>query len=130
MNKQERVALAIKEVVSKMMDRVMKENNHSNNSLYTDRITGNVGLGRLKRIQGVLNRSYYKNYEFDWEKEVKYILAARGQLLPVTVNCDFFIHIERIEDNFIFELKDSILDIYKVIDIKEDILKFISMNHQ
>ena len=128
MNKQERVALAIKEVVSKMMDRVMENNNHSDRLLYTDKITGNIRLGRLKRIQGVLNRSYYKNYEFDWEKEVKYILAARGQLLPVTINCDIFTFIERVEGNFTFKFNDSISDIYKVRDIKEDILKFIVMN--
>ena len=130
MNKQERVALAIKEVVSKMMDRVMENNNHSDRLLYTDKITGNIRLGRLKRIQGVLNRSYYKNYEFDWEKEVKYILAARGQLLPVTINCDIFTFIERVEGNFTFKFNDSISDIYKVRDIKEDILKFIVMNIQ
>jgi hypothetical protein len=130
MNKQERVALAIKEVVSKMMDRVMEENNHSNSPLYADTIIGNIGLGRLKRIQQVLSRSYYKNYEFDWEKEVTYILAARGQLLPVTVNCDIFTFIELIEGNCTFKFKDSISDIYKVRAIKEDILKFIAMNHQ
>ena len=128
MNKQERVALAIKEVVSKMMDRVMEEDNHSDIPLYADRITGNVGLGRLKRIQGVLSRSYYKNYEFDWEKEVKYILAARGQLLPATINCDIFTFIERIEGNFTFKLKDYISDIYRVRAIKEEILKFIVMS--
>lgn len=129
MNKQERVALAIKEVVSKMMDRVMEDNNHSDKPLYADKITGNIGLGRLKRIQGVLSRSYYKNYEFDWEKEVKYILAVRGQLLPVAVNCDIFKHIEHIEGNFTFKFKDSISDIYKIRDIKENILKLIVMSY-
>ena len=103
MNKQERGAFAIKEVVSKMMDRVMENNNHSDRPLYADKITGNVGLGRLKRIQGVLSRSYYKNYEFDWEKEVKYILAARGQLLPVTINCYIFNFIELSFQNIFYK---------------------------
>ncbi|MDZ7899583.1 MAG: hypothetical protein U5N85_16365 [Arcicella sp.] len=130
MNKQERVALAIKEVVSKMMDRVMEEKNGTNKSLYSDRITGNVGLGRLKRIQEVLSRSYHKNYEFDWEEDVRYILAAKGQLLPVTINCNIFTFIERVEGNFTFEFNDSISDIHKMRDIKEDILKFIVMSVQ
>ena len=59
-NRPERVVLAIEEVVSKMMNRVMEENNHFDRALYTDIILGNVGLGRLRRIRQVLNRSTTK----------------------------------------------------------------------
>lgn len=125
MNREQRVALVTKEVVSKMMDRVV-ENDYCSKSLHT---TGNIRLGRLKRIQQVLNNSYHKNYEFDWQKEIIYILAARGQLLPITINCDIFIHMKRMEDDFNLELKDSKLDIYKIRAIKEEILKLIVISH-
>ena len=181
MNKQERVALAIKEVVSKMMDRVMenvlvndpfvKEKHHASKPLYAalvpdeifkgshferrfvtpfggvwerlaqvvaieahgnymmkQTITGNVGLGRLRRIQAVLNRSINKNYEFDWEKEIQYILEARGQPLPVTVNYDISINNEQIEGHFVFELEESKSDIHQIRDSKEKILKLLAVS--
>ena len=181
MNKQERVALAIKEVVSKMMDRVMenvlvndpfvKEKHHASKPLYAAlvpdeifkgshferrfvtpfgsvwerlaqvvaieahgncvmryTINGTVALGRLRRIQAVLNRSSNENYEFDWEKEITYILAARGQPLPVTVNYDISINSNQIEGHLVFELEESKSDIYQIGESKEKILKLLVMS--
>ena len=180
MTKQERVAEAIKQVITTMMDRVMvrvliedpflKDEHHYNKPLYAalvpdeifkgshferrfvtpfgkvwenlakvvateahghcevgHTITGNVGMGRLRRIQEVLNRMYSKNYEFDWDKEIKYILAGRGQLLPVTIKCDIFINNEQTEETYIFELEKSESDRYEIRASIEKIFKLLAM---
>ena len=95
-------------------------------------IVGNVGSGRLKRIQEVLNKLEHKDKNGsktkpDWETEIKYILEGNGEPIPTTVICDVFATNTSTRKIFSFELKSPLpnSDITKVS--KEKLFKLYSM---
>ena len=54
---------------------------------------GLIEIGKLKRIQAVLNRyvnSKLSNryYQFDWNTNLKFIQKGKGAFLPVKINSD------------------------------------------
>lgn len=186
MTKQERVAEAIKQVVTTMMDRVMvrvliedpfiKEAHHSSKPLYAalvpdeifkgshferrfvtpfgkvwenlakvvaieahghcvmgHTITGNVGSERLRRIQETLNRLEHSTKDItklkpNWDEEIKYILAGRGEPIPVTVTCDIVVSNETTHTKYAFELDKMPSDNFQIRASKERMFKLLAMN--
>jgi hypothetical protein len=186
MNKQERVALAIKGVVSKMMDRVMenvlvndpfvKEKHHASKPLYAalvpdeifkgshferrfvtpfgsvweklaqvvaieahgncsmgHTIIGNVGAESLRRIQEVLNKLEHNvkgkdKAKPDWKTELEYIKKGGGEPIPVSVTCDIFIHNEKTNTKYAFELKAPLPNSDQTKVSKEKMFKLLAMN--
>ena len=186
MTKQERVALAIKSVVTNMMDSVMnsvliedpfvKEAHHSSKPLYAalvpdeifkgshfermfvtpfgsvwerlakvvaieahgdcqigHNINGTIGKESLRRIQEVLNKLEHKTTgnkkeKPNWETELKYILAGGGQLIPVSVTCDIFIHSSTTQKRYAFELKAPLPNSDQTKVSKEKMFKLLAMN--
>lgn len=188
MNRQERVAAAIKEVVTSMMDRVMvrvleedpfvKEEHHSSKPLYAalvpdeifkgshferrfvtpfgkvweklasvvateahgkcimeQTINGTIGIGRLKRIQEVLNRLEHSakgiaKVKIDWNTELAYILKGRGQPIPVSVVCDIFVTNIETNESYAFELEEPTANRYEIKASKEKLLKLLAMEQK
>lgn len=186
MNKQERVALAIKDVVSKMMDRVMenvlikdpfiKEKHHSAKPLYAalvpdeifkgshferrfvtpfgsvweklaqvvaieahgncsmgHTINGTIGSESLRRIQEVLNKLEHntkgiEKVKPDWKSEIEYIIQGGGELIPVSVVCDIFIHNEETNTKYAFELKGPLPNSDQTKVSKEKMFKLLAMS--
>jgi len=183
MNKQERVALAIKEVVSKMMDRVMenvlvndpfvKETHRASKPLYAalvpdeifkgshferrfvtpfggvweklaqvvaieahgncsmgHTVDGTITMERLRRIQEVLSRLEHTNGEekFDFKTELAYIKKGRGQPIPVSITCNFFIFDKRANTKYAFELDKMPSDNFQIRASKEKMFKLLAMN--
>lgn len=186
MNKQERVAFAIKEVVTKMMNRVMenvlvndpfiKEKHRSAKPLYAalvpdeifkgshferrfvtpfgsvweklaqvvaieahgnctmgHSINGNVGSESLRRIQEVLNKLEYnekgvERTKPDWKTELDYIKKGGGELIPVSVTCDIFIHNQETNTKYAFELKGPLPNSDQTKVSKEKMFKLLAMN--
>ncbi|MFN0037496.1 MAG: TdeIII family type II restriction endonuclease [Saprospiraceae bacterium] len=185
MNKQKRVAAAIKQVVTAMMDRVMenvlindpfvKEKHLASKPLYAAlvpdeifkgshferrfvtpfgrvwenlakvvaieahgqcemnrTVSGNIGSERLKRIQETLNRLEHSTGSAakakpDWAAELTYILAGKGEPIPVSVTCDIFIsNLERGEQ-FAFELKGPLPNSDQTKVSKEKMFKLLAM---
>ncbi len=185
MDKQERVSLAIKEVVSKMMDRVMenvlindpfiKEKHHASKPLYAalvpdeifkgshferrfvtpfgsvwERlaqvvameahgncsmghiINGTIGSESLRRIQETLNSLEHnkKGVEKtipDWAREIEYIKNGGGDLIPVSVLCDIFIHNAETNMKYAFELKGPLPNSDQTKVSKEKLFKLMAM---
>ncbi len=185
MNKQERVAAAIKNIVTIMMDRVMvrvleedpfiKETHHSSKPLYAalvpdeifkgshferrfvtpfgkvweklasvvaieahgkcvvgHTITGTVAAERLRRIQEMLNRLEHSSkgtvkQKPDWEKEIAYILAGKGEPIPVSVVCDIYVENELTNEKYGFELKSPLPNSDQTKVSKEKIFKLLAM---
>ncbi len=166
MNKQERIAQAIQQIITTMMDRVMDnvlskdpfipEEHHAKKPLYAalvpdeifkgshferrfvtpfggvwERLTqavaqeqhghcdvshtinGTIGTESLRRIQEVLNRLEHAKKGAartppNWQQELAYIKAGGGELIPVSVLCDIFIHNSATNVKYAFELKGPI----------------------
>lgn len=186
MEKQERIALAIKNVVSYMMDKVMnkvliedpfvKETHHSAKPLYSalvpdeifkgshferrfvtpfggvweklaqvvakeahgnclmgHTIEGTVGSESLRRIQEVLNKLEHKTkgenkVKPNWSEELAYIRQGGDNLIPVSVTCDIFIHNEKTNTKYAFELKAPLPNSDQTKVSKEKMFKLLSMN--
>lgn len=186
MSKQKRVSLAIKDVVSKMMDRVMenvlindpfvKEKHHSAKPLYAalvpdeifkgshferrfvtpfgsvweklaqvvaleahgncsigHTINGIIGQESLRRIQEVLNNLEHNikgsdKVKPDWKTEIKYIKQGGGELIPVSVTCDIFIHNQETNTKYAFELKGPLPNSDQTKVSKEKMFKLLAMN--
>lgn len=65
-------------------------------SVKNHEIFGTIKLGRLRRIQHVINASYFVGKDWletdsNWEAEVAYILKGKGQPIPVRVTCDVYV---------------------------------------
>ncbi len=185
MSKQERVAEAIKKVVTTMMDRVMvrvleedpfmKEQHHATKPLYAalvpdeifkgshferrfvtpfgkvwenlaqvvateahgkclvgHTINGTINIERLRRIQETLNRlergtQGNEKLKPDWEKELKYVLEGKGELIPVAVMCDIFIENEQTGEKYAFELDELSLNDKESKMSKEKMFKLLAM---
>jgi Type II restriction endonuclease, TdeIII len=186
MDKQARVAEAIKQVVTTMMDRVMvrvleedpfvKEMHHWSKPLYAalvpdeifkgshferrfvtpfgrvwenlakvvateahgkcimgHSISGTVGSERLRRIQATLNRLEHTEkgetkLKPNWDEELKYILAGKGEPIPVTVTCDIFVQNEETGQCYAFELKAPLPNSDQTKVSKEKIFKLLAMD--
>lgn len=94
------------------------------------RIDGLVKQGRLRRIAEILNRLEFRGegrVEPNWDEELAYILAGRGEDLPVTVIADVYAMDTQSGERLAFELKAPLPnnDITKVS--KEKILKLHCM---
>ena len=99
-------------------------------SLQRHSITGLVPIGRLRRIQEVLNkleRSEKCGNKImpNWDSELKYVLRGRGGLLPTTVVSD--IYVEKGNAKYAFELKAPLPNSDQTKVSKEKLLKLYSM---
>jgi hypothetical protein len=61
---------------------------------------GLIEIGKLKRIQAVLNqfvRNKISNVDvqFDWNTNLQFIKKGKGPFLPVTINSDFKIEMTK-----------------------------------
>ncbi|MEK7431981.1 MAG: TdeIII family type II restriction endonuclease [Cyanobacteriota bacterium] len=186
MEKEERIALAIKNVVSSMMDKVMnkvliedpfvKESHHLAKPLYSalvpdeifkgshferrfvtpfggvweklaqvvakeahgncligHTIEGTIGIKSLRRIQEVLNKLEHKTKDENkakpnWSEELAYIKKGGGNLIPVSVTCDIFIHNETTNTKYAFELKAPLPNSDQTKVSKEKMFKLLSMS--
>lgn len=186
MSKKKRVAEAIKNVVSTMMDRVMnnvlindpfiKEKHHSSKPLYAalvpdeifkgshferrfvtpfggvweklaqvvaieahgncalgHSVNGTVGSESLRRIQEVLNRLEHNpkgelKVKPNWKEELEYVQKGGGELIPVSVTCDIFIHNEKTNTKYAFEIKAPLPNSDQTKVSKEKMLKLLAMN--
>lgn len=186
MSKKKRVAEAIKNVVSTMMDRVMnnvlindpfiKEKHHSSKPLYAalvpdeifkgshferrfvtpfggvweklaqvvaieahgncalgHSVNGTVGSESLRRIQEVLNRLEHNpkgelKVKPNWKEELEYVQKGGGEPIPVSVTCDIFIHNEKTNTKYAFEIKAPLPNSDQTKVSKEKMLKLLAMN--
>jgi hypothetical protein len=98
-------------------------------------IRGTVKQGRLNRIQEVLANLEHptpssKRQKPDWTAELEYILAGRGQPLPVTVVCDIYAENTFTGKRFAFELKAPLPNSDQTKQSKEKIFKLYAMDSQ
>lgn len=184
MDKQQKIAKAIKEVVSEMMGKVMervlitdpfiKEKHRSSKPLYAAlvpdeifkgshferrfvtpfgslweklaqvvaleshgncqmgyKINGSIGEERLRRIQEILNKLEHSKgkdkIKPDWNQELAYIQAGGGNLIPVSVVCDIFIHNQENGIRYAFELKAPLPNSDQTKVSKEKLFKLLAM---
>jgi len=184
MDKQQRIAKAIKEVVSEMMGKIMervlitdpfiKEKHRSSKPLYAAlvpdeifkgshferrfvtpfgslweklaqvvaleshgncqmgyKINGSIGEERLRRIQEILNKLEHSKgkdkIKPDWNQELAYIQAGGGNLIPVSVVCDIFIHNQENGIRYAFELKALLPNSDQTKVSKEKLFKLLAM---
>lgn len=96
------------------------------------KITGTIRAGRLRRIASLLNaqamsQKTMEMVEPEWNKELAYVLAGRGQPIPVTVVCDVYAEDRRNRKSYAFELKAPLPNSDQSKVSKEKILKLYSM---
>ncbi len=184
MDKQQRIAKAIKEVVSEMMGKVMervlisdpfiKEKHRSSKPLYAAlvpdeifkgshferrfvtpfgslweklaqvvaleshgncqmgyEINGSIGEESLRRIQEILNKLEHSKgkdkIKPDWNQELTYIQAGGGNLIPVSVVCDIYIHNQESGIRYAFELKAPLPNSDQTKVSKEKLFKLLAM---
>ena len=88
-------------------------------------ISGCVKIGRLKRIQAVINSNAFPKYSNvlggNWSEDLKYIFRARQSVLYVNVACDIFVENKETKEIYVFLLLDTDKN------RKEKILKLIAM---
>ena len=95
-------------------------------------IKGKVPKERLRRIQEVLNKLEHKPLKGervrpDWEAELKYILAGKGALMPVTVICDVYAENINTKEKYAFELKAPLPNSDQTKVSKEKMFKLYAM---
>jgi len=95
-------------------------------------ITGTVRAERLRRIMEVLNRLEHtprgaQRVRPDWDKELAYVLAGKGDKVPVTVICDVYARNEKSKESYAFELKAPLPNSDQTKVSKEKLLKLYSM---
>ena len=95
-------------------------------------ITSNIRKDRLKRIQEVLNRLEHgvkgeTRVRPNWGKELAYIMAGKGLLMPTTVVCDIFAKDIVTQKRFAFELKAPLPNSDQTKVSKEKIFKLYAM---
>ncbi|HEX8499246.1 MAG TPA: TdeIII family type II restriction endonuclease [Pyrinomonadaceae bacterium] len=98
------------------------------------KIRGNVRSGRLKRIRQVIGKLQLNSYKEegekerpDWEKELAYVLAGKGELLPVIVDCGVYAKNKRGNERYVFELEAPLPNSDQTKVSKEKILKLYAM---
>jgi hypothetical protein len=96
-------------------------------------ITGNVGEESLRRIQETLNRLEHapkgKNRVLpDWQEELAYIKAGKGNPIPVSVVCDVYVHNPATDKRYAFELKGPLPNSDQTKVSKEKMFKLLAMD--
>ena len=96
-------------------------------------VTGTVGDESLRRIQEVLNNLEHKRkggakIKPDWTNELNYVRQGGGKPIPVSVTCDIFIHNEKTDTKYAFELKAPLPNSDQTKVSKEKMLKLLAMN--
>ncbi|MFN2597265.1 MAG: TdeIII family type II restriction endonuclease [Pyrinomonadaceae bacterium] len=96
------------------------------------RISGTVRAERLRRIGEVLNALEHgekgkARTKPDWEKELKYVLAGKGERIPVAVECDVYAEDKANDKKYAFELKAPLPNSDQTKVSKEKIFKLYSM---
>lgn len=112
--------------------KVVANENHGNCSLGHS-INGFVHSESLKRIQEVLNSLEHNvggkgKAKPNWTKELAYIISGAGELIPVSVTCDIFIHSKATNKKYAFELKAPLPNSDQTKVSKEKIFKLLSMS--
>lgn len=96
-------------------------------------IQGTIGKERLRRIQETLNRLEHttsakrKRQQPNWDKELEYILAGGGSLVPCSVTCDVFIDSMVTNKKYAFELKAPLPNSDQTKVSKEKMFKLLAM---
>ena len=95
-------------------------------------ITGNVSEESLRRIQETLNRLEHapkgKNRVLpNWQEELDYIKAGKGNPIPVSVVCDVYVHNPATGKRYAFELKGPLPNSDQTKVSKEKMLKLLAM---
>lgn len=94
-------------------------------------INGTIGEESLRRIQEILNTLEHSKKEEkikpNWDKELKYIKAGGGELIPVTVVCDIFIQNKKDGTRYAFELKAPLPNSDQTKVSKEKLFKLLAM---
>lgn len=95
-------------------------------------ITGAIKEGRLRRISEVLNQLEHKGRvkkrrRPDWDSELTYILAGKGQEIPVNVICDIYAENNQTKERVAFELKAPLPNSDQTKVSKEKLLKLYAM---
>ncbi|MBP5501712.1 MAG: TdeIII family type II restriction endonuclease [Bacteroidales bacterium] len=96
-------------------------------------IKGTVGDESLRRIQEVLNKLEHgiqkdKRQKPNWEEELAYVIAGKGNPIPVSVTCDVLIKNAKTNKVFSFELKGPQPNSDQTKVSKEKMLKLLAMN--
>lgn len=96
-------------------------------------INGVVGNESLRRIQEVLNNLEHhtkgeEKTKPNWAKELEYIKQGGGEPIPVSVTCDIFIHNEKTNVKYAFELKAPLPNSDQTKVSKEKMFKLLAMN--
>ena len=103
------------------------------NCLMGHSINGFVGSESLRRIQETLNRLEHSDKKAttkikpNWNTEIAYIQQGGGELLPVTVLCDIFIHNQETDKKYAFELKAPLPNSDQTKVSKEKMFKLLAM---
>lgn len=93
-------------------------------------ITGTIKLGRLIRIKRVLYCLEHLEkgiIEPDWDNQLAYVLAGRGQNIPVQVVCDVYTEDAKNNRKYAFELGAPFPNSNQAKNIKEKLLKLYCM---
>jgi hypothetical protein len=95
-------------------------------------IHGTVKAERLTRIAQVLNALEHpeqgqERVKPDWANELKYVLAGKGEDIPVTIMCDVYVEDHAHNQRYAFELKAPLPNSDQSKVSKEKILKLYSM---
>lgn len=97
-----------------------------------EKVIGEVGEERLRRIQEVLNnlehkRKGHNRQSPNWTKELEYVLAGGGSKIPTEVLCDLFIDSKKTKKKYAFELKAPLPNSDQTKVSKEKMFKLLSM---
>jgi len=95
-------------------------------------ISGTVGAERLRRIMETLNRLEHPakgtaRTKPNWNEELSYVLAGKGNAVPVTVICDVYAKSKKTGESYAFELKAPLPNSDQTKVSKEKMLKLYSM---
>ena len=101
--------------------------------LMSHSITGNIGDESLRRIQETLNTLEHAPKGKDrvlpnWQEELAYIKAGRGNPIPVSVVCDIYVHNPKTGKCYAFELKGPLPNSDQTKVSKEKIFKLLAMD--
>lgn len=96
-------------------------------------IEGTVGEESLRRIQEVLNKLEHgtkkdQRQKPNWDEELAYVIAGKGNPIPVSVTCDVLIKNTKTNKVFSFELKGPQPNSDQTKVSKEKMLKLLAMN--
>jgi Type II restriction endonuclease, TdeIII len=103
------------------------------NSALGYKCSGMIGSERLRRIQEVLAELEHptagkKRKKPNWGAELEYIRAGGGELLPVDVICDLFIHSKKSGIKYAFELKAPLPNSDQTKVSKDKMFKLLAMS--